>query len=223
MPGKIIFGLLLIGFGTLLTLGNLDIVNFSFGDIFKYLWPTLFIFWGLQSFAHNRSKIWAIGLLSIGIFWFLDIFDVISVNLWSIILPILLIGTGLSIMLPKHFKQDHKGSKETNKGDTINRSAIFSGFEVRSGSEDFRGGEITTIFGGADIDLRDAKIKKKAVIDVNAVFGGVEIKVAEDCLVELAGTPIFGGFEDKTSKKNKTGGVLQINGTVVFGGIEIKN
>lgn len=81
------------------------------------------------------------------------------------------------------------------------------------------------IFGGAEIDLRDAKLAPGALLDVFAVFGGVEVSVPEGWQVVTSGFPMFGGFENVTAKE-RTGPdapILQIHATILFGGVEIKH
>ena len=65
-----------------------------------------------------------------------------------------------------------------------------------------------------------------AVVQVSAIFGGVEIKVPTNWLVISQGTGIFGGFSDSTSQPPEgTPGLkrLIIKGEAVFGGVDIKN
>ena len=64
---------------------------------------------------------------------------------------------------------------------------------------DFRGGYITAVLGGVDLDLRKARMgSSAAVLDVVAVWGGIELKVPAEWSVEGKVRPIMGGFEDKT-------------------------
>ena len=83
--------------------------------------------------------------------------------------------------------------------------AVFGGIERRVTSQDFQGGHI------------------------NAIFGGVEIRVPETWQVAFRGTPIFGGIADKTrvgrttDPSDRRRKVLVLTGTVIFGGVEIKN
>jgi predicted membrane protein len=74
----------------------------------------------------------------------------------------------------------------------------MGGFKRRITTPDFRGGEITAIMGGCDLDLRQSSINGVAVLNVFAMCGGITIKVPVDWTVELDGTPIMGGFEEKT-------------------------
>src|SRR6266511_2459578 len=49
------------------------------------------------------------------------------------------------------------------------------------------------------VELREAHIDGEATVDAFALFGGVDILVPKDWRVSLSGTPILGGYEDKTT------------------------
>ena len=88
----------------------------------------------------------------------------------------------------------------------------------------FRGGELTAFMGGCDIDLRQAAIHGEAVIDVFAMWGGIDIRVPDDWRVIGRVTPIMGGFEDKTRPpRGAAAHTLVIRGFVLMGGVEVKN
>ena len=60
---------------------------------------------------------------------------------------------------------------------------------------------MTAVFGGANIDLTDATISAEgALIEITTIFGGVELRVPDNVVVEIKGVPIFGGWEDKTRR-----------------------
>ena len=106
--------------------------------------------------------------------------------------------------------------------------AIFSSVKRRIDEQDFKGGEVVAVFGEVKIDLRKAGIASgEAVIEVNAVFAGVDIRVPETWLVVLRGAGIFGAFEDKTIPPRTDPGVkpptLVITGTAVFGATKVDN
>ena len=103
-------------------------------------------------------------------------------------------------------------------------TAVFSGSGVRNDSADFAGGEVTCVFGGLQIDLRDAAMTRpEAVLNVFALFGGVVIKVPAEWSVVVRGVPVLGGLEDKTVPARGAAHRLVIDGWVVIGGLEIRN
>jgi hypothetical protein len=101
--------------------------------------------------------------------------------------------------------------------------------EKRLNSREFRGGRLQAIFGGIELDLRDAEmIETEAVIHANAIFGGIELRVPETWFVAARGQGVFGGFSDSTrysppSDPEKPKKTLIILGTALFGGVEIRN
>ena len=109
----------------------------------------------------------------------------------------------------------------------LREDAIFSGGKRKVVSPDFKGGEVSCIFGGFDIDLRRAGMAgDSAVLVVNAVFGGCDIKVPESWDVVMEISAIFGGCDDKTLHPDPSlPGVkrLILRGSAVFGGIDVKN
>lgn len=103
-------------------------------------------------------------------------------------------------------------------------TAAFGSVKKKLISKTFRGGDITAFMGGVEIDLTGADIVNTAVLDVSAVFGGIKLVIPSDWKVQNKATAVFGGVEDKrnmpASFSNK---VLVIDGTAVFGGIELKS
>jgi hypothetical protein len=113
----------------------------------------------------------------------------------------------------------------TDPGATMSGIAFMSGFKRTSNSQDFRGGELTAIMGGCEIDLRQATIKDgDAVIDVFAFWGGIEMKVPLDWSVVVEATPLLGGFDDKTMPpQGGSAKRLIVKGYAIMGGVEISN
>ena len=91
------------------------------------------------------------------------------------------------------------------------------------GSQQFTGGEALAIMGGVEIDLTAARIAGEAVIDVQAVWGGVEIRVPRDWKVVNKVVAVLGGFVDKTASAPAGAPRLTIRGSAIMGGIEVKN
>ncbi len=59
-------------------------------------------------------------------------------------------------------------------------------------------------------------------LEVDCIFGGVEIIVPSKCKVITNGTGVFGGWSPNISNK-EDGPTLTISGSAVFGGVEIKD
>ncbi|MBV8255464.1 MAG: hypothetical protein JO154_22900 [Chitinophaga sp.] len=118
-------------------------------------------------------------------------------------------------------------SGESFTDDVINTSAIFSGVNKLVMSKNFKGGTVSSVFGGADINLSQADIQDTAVLDVTAIFGGCEIVVPSNWIVKTDVTTILGGVEDKRSpelmRATTQGKTLIIKGSCIFGGVEIKS
>jgi len=102
--------------------------------------------------------------------------------------------------------------------------------ERRVHSSNFKGGSITALFGGVEVDFRSADIEgEEAEMFVEAVFGGIELKVPDRWLILWEGQSIFGGYSDETRpplpdvpgtppKKQ-----LILRGRAMFGGLVVKN
>lgn len=214
--GQLLTGLLLLALGTGWLLDGLNIINF--GDFASTYWPVAIILVGLISFIGNvRNWLTSLIIVGVGVLLQLRELDVFDFNIWSLIWPVVLIFVALSIL----FRGSWNKPKDDSE-DAINAIAIFSGQSIRSVSNKFKGGDITTAFGGVELDLRDAKIDGSAQINVFAMFGGADIKVPEGWNVKVSGLPLFGGWEDKT-KKTKDGNapLLKINATCAFGGFAV--
>jgi hypothetical protein len=109
----------------------------------------------------------------------------------------------------------------------LQEAAIFSGGK-RTVKGDFKGGKLECIFGGFDINMRQAGMSADfAELEVNAIFGGAEIKVPESWEVVMRGAGIFGGFNDETAHPDPAAHPnpkrLILKGAAIFGGVEIKN
>jgi hypothetical protein len=138
-----------------------------------------------------------------------------------VVVPALLILIGIFIIAGR--RPGRGGTTEA--GDRVNGFNIFSGSQVASHSNQFQGGSVGVLFGGAEIDLRDARPAPGASLDVFAAFGGVEVKVPQGWQVTTRGLPIFGGFDNATTKDTLPPDAphLEINATVLFGGLEVRH
>jgi hypothetical protein len=115
------------------------------------------------------------------------------------------------------------GRRESNRerGCARRRSgAVTRGNNSRA----FRAAHLLAFMGGCEIDLRRAAINGEAIIDVFAMWGGIEIRVPEDWTVSSQVVPLMGGVEDKTRPpQGATAHRLTLRGLAFMGGIEIRN
>jgi len=86
---------------------------------------------------------------------------------------------------------------------------------------------VVTVFGGADIDLRDAILPAREVtIRSFSVFGGVSITVPPEMRVIDSGIAVFGGRDVKAEyaePERPDSPVLRLEGACVFGGLAVKH
>jgi predicted membrane protein len=73
------------------------------------------------------------------------------------------------------------------------------------------------------LDLRGSSIQAEAVLNVFTLMGGITLKVPPDWTVALNGTPIMGGFDEKTTPAPNSSKRLIIRGYAIMGGVEVRN
>lgn len=218
----LMFGLLIMLVGVVFTLDNLEIAD---ARRFLRYWPVGLIAIGLAKLWQVKNGYGsALGgvLFVIAGGWLLldnlNVIDVSFVDFW----PVLLIAAGSIIVW-----QGIRGRQHPLPGpadDTINAIAVLSGVNRGSNSNAFRGGELTAFMGGCEIDLRQAAVNGEAVIDVFAMWGGIEIRVPENWRVIGRVTPVMGGFDDTTRPpQGASAHKLIVRGVVLMGGVEVKN
>lgn len=120
---------------------------------------------------------------------------------------------------------DDRINATTDRNDTIDATAVFGGVKKNVLSKNFKGGDVTTFMGGAEINLTQADFNGRAVIDCFNMFGGTKLIVPPDWEVQSDMMAIFGGIDDKRPPAAAAGSgkVLYLDGTCLFGGLEIKS
>jgi predicted membrane protein len=224
-PG-IIPALIVIGVGALFLLNNLNIVYVH--DWWRF-WPVILIAGGLAKlvdspFDAGRNN--GIVLVAVGGLFLLNTLGFIHLT-WADFWPLILIGAGLLMLWSRLYTPVMVTPKSGGEDGLLNLYAIFGGVERKVTTDDFRGGHISAMFGGVDLNLRRAGMRgESAVLDISAIFGGVDIKVPQNWIVVVEGASVFGGFSDKSAQPSPdTPGVkhLYLKGAAVFGGVGVKN
>lgn len=224
--GFVLGGMVVI-VGLLLLLDNMGIIRSR--DFLRF-WPLLLIAFGLSRVAEGcgiAGKIWGGVIALVGALLLLDEFDLVTLNV-NLIWPLVVIGFGLTMLVRAVGRRRALSGAGASSGSDVSLVGIFSGGRRRIDSTDFRGCEVVTFCGGFEIDLRNATIADgKATVDINAMFGGVEIFVPDHWKVLMNGMGIFGGFEDKTTPPRVVEGTpipeLVVTGYAIFGGASVRN
>ncbi len=222
ITSKIVLGAILVFIGItffLETSGLLSYLNLNAWTIIWLLWPLFFLGMGIRMIL-NQNITAGIVFTSLGIIFLLT--QLFHWGFFSVLWPVILIAIGLSVIFRKENAHFNSG-KKYDSSDKISDTVLFWGLDKKVDAKAFKGGEINAVFGGVKIDLREAKINKSgAKIIANAAFGGIEILVPKDCRIVADGIGIFGGWENKIASRDTKEPALEITGTAVFGGVEIK-
>ncbi|MFT5749826.1 MAG: putative membrane protein [Ancylomarina sp.] len=222
-----IFGILLILFGGALVLNNLDLIPYSLENV-VFSWPMLLITLGaLFAFAKDDRTTGFTLMLIGGAFILPRLFDW-HYDLHKFFWPVLLIVLGIIVIRKRNFCPSNTSCKTEESTDYINELNIFGGGERIVNTKNFKGGNITCMFGGGEVDLSYAELAEGThTIEVFAMFGGSSIIVPPDWDVKVSISAVLGGVSDKRRpipnyivepKKE-----LIIKGFVALGGCEIKS
>lgn len=222
-------GLLIILIGLTFLLRQMNVFTPRVEGII-FTWQMLLILAGTFTLLFGDNKTTGFILLIVGGFFILPEIYSLPYNFRNTFWPLLLIFVGIFILFRsgRFFRKD-PGDLQLDVEDTayIDEVNIFSGAERKVSGKNFRGGKITSIFGGSELDLTGATLTSgNNVIEVFYLFGGSSITVPNDWVVINRVTAILGGFTDKRSglqsPEENPGKVLIIQGMVLFGGGEIK-
>jgi predicted membrane protein len=248
--GRTWAGIIFIAIGALFLLDNFGFPWFYGFDIHHMIfsWHSIFLIIGIVLIVNHRNNFLGyifVGIGALGLLRHLPFFSQFDFgDLW----PIILLFMGLWLILRKNEKSSVHHSHFSNRGgesaekmppqgeyqsqtasnfyDYLDEVSIFNSVHKVIRSDNFRGGNITTIFGGTKLDLTNAKLSPgENNLEITTLFGGTNIRVPQNWKVILNVTSIFGGFEDKRFANIHNGetseGILIIKGVALFGGGEL--
>lgn len=234
--GKIFGGFLIVLAGSLFLGRELGM------DIPSWIlsWKTFLIALGLvigvkHNFHHTG---WIVLVLIGGAFLVSDLYPLLSFK--QFIWPVLIILFGLFIMFKPlrknrfrrwEGKHQHRFSchreGESIHEDVIDSTSFMGGVKKNILSKNFKGGEITNVFGGAEINLSQADFEQSVTLEMTNIFGGTRLIVPANWEISSELVSVAGSIEDKrptqSSITTDVKKVLILKGTTVFGGIDIKS
>lgn len=229
--GMLGFGLLVIAAGIVLFFYRLGLIPYEIKHVL-ISWQMLLIVIGIYHILTSSTKMVGAILIVIGSIFILPRTGLINMDIHNLFWPVLLITVGGVLVYNYLNPHERKwntilSDPQSSSEDFFEDTAIFGGGEKSISSKNLRGGKITCVFGGSEINMLNAELYKGiAVIDVSLIFGGVEIIVPPNWKVTSRITPIFGGFSDKryvNSSEQQTDRELVLKGSVLFGGAEVKS
>jgi predicted membrane protein len=231
--GRFFAGLIIISIGSVLLATKLGI-EFPY---WLLSWRMLVLAIGLYvGFRHGfRGPVWIV-MVIIGSTLFLDMVAP-ELHFHDYIWPLIIIMAGLSIMFrPRHKRKDWRRkweekmskSEHTDNNDFLDSVTIFGSLKKNIFSKNFKGGDITTIFGGTELNLTQADMDTPAELDITQIFGGAKLVIPPHWRIKTEDiVSIFGGVEDKRPILPETSydqtKILVLKGTNIFGGIDIKS
>ena len=231
---RFIPAIVLVSVGVLFLLSNMGL--FHIWDLWHY-WPVILIVSGVVKMSSHEegSKPSATVMLIVGAVFLmmnLGLFDLRIRFFW----PLIFVGAGL-YMFARSWNHGRWGNHEfspqvaatwADSDSRLQNWAIFGGVKRVVNSQNFAGGELTAVFGGIEIDLRRAQIVnngRPVIIEANAAFGGISIKVPDTWRIAVRGIGIFGGYQDEGVKLRQSDALsplLVVTGYAAFGGVVVE-
>ena len=186
-----------------------------------------------------RNVIWGVILVTIGLLMLLDNLGVASFeDVISDYWPLILIVWGLSILVRKRERhaEGHITVAQQIDSDLIHQSNVFGDLFATINSQNFKGGSVSTVFGGCDLDLSKASIAEgEHVLRIHSIFGHSSVTLAKDAAVSVSASSLFGnltvlgqqrdGFSNDihatTSHFSSSPNRLKISISKVFGDVRV--
>jgi hypothetical protein len=110
--------------------------------------------------------------------------------------------------------------------DHIDTVSVFGGVKRTVLSKDFKGGEIVNIFGGTDLDMTQADINGRVIIDITQLFGGIKLIIPPHWQVTSDVAAVFSSVDDKRRSMGtplSPDKILVIKGVSIFAGVDIRS
>jgi len=207
-------GLVLIIVGLVLTLDSAGVLR---TDGFGRWWPLLLVGVGVVKVRQPREdgqRAAGVAFLMLGsLFLFTSVLSVRSA--W----PLLMVAFG-AFLLWQGVDGPRLETIKVSESPYLSEMVLI-GFAKRGQCPlDFRGGSVTAVIGGVELDLRKANLTGTAYLDVVAFWGGIEIKVPAGWTVDGRVVTLMGAFENKVDSPPVSGGPhLVLRGHAIMGAV----
>ncbi len=222
---RAILGIVLLIIGCALIANQFNFIPFHIRD-YIFTWQAILILIGVIMLTRKENTFTGYILIGVGAFFLIPHFVDLPFEYRGIIWPVFIVLLGVLLI----FRSTNIfGTGRIERGfsdDYIDDLNIFGGHDRKINSMSFRGGKITSAFGGGTYDLTSAQLAPGVnVLDQVTIFGGSKLIVPNDWDIKIEVVAIFGGFSDKRGKLPVQTSVsekrLVIKGVAIFGGGEI--
>ncbi|MDI9472436.1 MAG: cell wall-active antibiotics response protein [Tissierellia bacterium] len=232
------FGILLILLGTVLLLELFEVLTLpSWNELWSY-WPFILVALGLFFLLQGDTGVFTFFLILIGTLFSLRRFHVYPFTNEAVIWPSIIISAGISFILSGSFSaasgrrsycespRTSEPGEQTRKNqrsiDFLDESVFLSGKNFAVSSLNFRGGELSVVLGGMEVDLRNIKLTESATLFLRCTLGGIDLFLPPELPVVVRGQEILGGADVRVHPlSSMEEPVLTIDYHVVLGGIDV--
>jgi hypothetical protein len=237
--------------GVVLFLANLNLIPVDIHRIWD-CWPLVFVASGLSRISQMRSPgAFLLGavLMVVGIIYTLVNLQLFRVHVrdssWPLSILFLAVGlAGLARVLDGGssrfrglnftdmpfrnggFQRASSVQPPDPNVPFLNDHAMMRSINRNLDTQNFEGGKVSAIMGNVEIDLsrcRMADGKTAVYVDVQAVMGGIKLRIPESWRVVWQGENTMGHFDDRTIPPITGASAPQfiVGGSVVMGTVEI--
>ncbi len=118
-----------------------------------------------------------------------------------------------------------KGTEGDAASDEFSIMAVFDGDNRASRATSLLRGRVTVVFGGVELDLRQATLAPEgAELVLGAYLGGIQVFVREDWRVIVNGRPTAGGIDVRVADEAALGDdapTLRVDAVATLGGVQV--
>ena len=225
---RAIFGIVLLLLGLVLIANQFDIIPYQIRDVI-FTWQSILILIGVVMLSRKEKNFAGYILIGVGVFFLIPRFVDFPFEYRGLFWPVLIVLLGILLIFRSTNIFGGFGERNIEHGfsdDYIDDINVFGGHNRKINSISFRGGKITSAFGGGTYDLTSAQLAPGInILDQVSIFGGSKLIVPNEWDIKIDVVAIFGGFNDKRGKLPIQTSVsekrLVIKGVAIFGGGEI--
>lgn len=219
---RIMWGIVLVVIGVVYALNALEVTDI---DIFFKGWWTLFIIVpSFISMITDKNKTVGIIGFVIGLIFLLSARELIDLRMvWKLIVPLIIIVTGLSLIFKDTFNKAARENikKLKNSGSLRSVSAVFSTQSDECNGQSFTGAQYSAVFGTVNSDLKGAYLERDSLIKVKSIFGSVNITVPDGVNVNVVSNTLFGGVSNRIPSNKANEITIYVEAFCLFGNAEI--